>query len=288
MRRRHQLEADLQNGIDRNEFRLHYQPVRRASDLHVVGVEALVRWQHPSRGLVPPSEFIPLAEQSRLIVPLGEWVLRTACRQAARWQKDAERSGEPLWVAVNVSPLQLDDYRLPDIVAAVLRDTTLAGGSLVLELTESALMPGDATRLSALRRLREAGARLFLDDFGTGYSSLTHLTQLPIQAVKIDCSFVAGLPEDRRNAAVVAALITLSAELDLQVIAEGVETPEQLRSLQLMRCEAVQGYLLDRPEPQPRLEPPPIVPGQAAGPGHLLAGQRRPDETWGVESTGTR
>jgi EAL domain-containing protein (putative c-di-GMP-specific phosphodiesterase class I) len=184
----------------------------------------------------------------------------------ARWQNESERSGEPLWLAVNVSPLQLDDYRLPDVVAGVLRDTALADDSLVLELTESALLPGDAARLSALTRLRQAGVRLFLDDFGTGYSSLTHLTQLPIQAVKIDCSFVAGLPEDRRNAAVVTALITLSAELGLQVIAEGVETPEQLRTLQLMRCEAVQGYLLDRPDPQPRLGSPQILPAQAAGP----------------------
>ncbi len=276
-RRRHQLEADLQNAIDRDELRVHYQPVRRAADLHIVGVEALVTWQHPSRGLVPPSEFIPIAEQTGLIIPLGEWVLRTACQQVAHWQEDPKRSGDPLWLAVNVSPRQLDDHHLPDVVAETVRDTKLAACSLVLELTESALMPGDATRRSALTRLRETGARLFLDDFGTGFSSLTHLTQLPIQAVKIDRSFVAGLPANRRNAAVVTALITLSAELDLQVIAEGVETPEQLHTLQVMRCEAVQGFLLDRPDPQPRLKPSQFMPEQGAAPAeHKLTGERRP------------
>ena len=265
-RRRHQLEADLRTAIDREQLRMHYQPVRRSADLHIVGVEALVRWQHPSWGLVPPSEFIPIAEQTGLIVPLGEWVLRTACRQLADWQTDAVRSGDPLWLAVNVSPRQLDDHRLPDVVADVLRETPLAPGSLVLELTESALLPGDTHRRDALTRLRRTGARLSLDDFGTGYSSLTHLTQLPIQAVKIDRSFVVGLPAHPRNAAVVTALVTLSEQLDLHVIAEGVETTEQLHALQMMGCEAVQGFLLDRPEPRPSLAPPQSMPTQGVPP----------------------
>lgn len=254
--RRRSLEADLQAALVRNEFRVLYQPVRRSGDLHTVGIEALLRWQHPSRGLLLPNQFIPVAERTGLIVPLGEWVLRNACEQAARWQSDPARSGDPLWLAVNVSPRQLDDPGLAQVVAAVQQETALAEGSLVLELTESALLPGDVAHHDALTQLRQGGAQLFLDDFGTGYSSLTHLTDLPIQAVKIDRSFVAGLPTDRRHAAVVSALIALSADLGLEVIAEGVETSEQLHALQHMHCQAVQGFLLDLPSSQPLLSPP--------------------------------
>jgi diguanylate cyclase (GGDEF)-like protein len=260
IRHRRQLEADLKTALERKEFRLHYQPVRRAEDLHTLGVEALVRWQHPTRGLIGPDEFIPVAEQTGLIAPLGEWILRTALEQAVQWQQTSSaRSSAPFWVAVNVSPRQLDDPQLPDMVTAALRDTALSAGTLVLELTESALMPTDTSRRDTLERLRDLGAQLFLDDFGTGYSSLTHLTQLPIQAVKIDRSFVAGLPTNQRNAAVVSALIGLSADLDLQVIAEGVESPQQLQALQLMDCQAVQGYLLGSPDPDPMLALPPLI-----------------------------
>ena len=263
-RSRRRLETELQAALERGEFRLTYQPVRRSSDLHVLGVEALVRWQHPSRGLLLPDEFVSTAERTGLLLPLGEWVLRTACDQAARWQQDPGRRGDPLWLAVNVSPRQLDDPRLPGTVAQALHASGLADGSLALELTESALLAGDDDHRSVLAQLRETGAHLFLDDFGTGYSSLTHLTQLPIRAVKIDKSFVAGLPGDRRNAAVVSSLIDLSGTLGLEVIAEGVETAEQLRTLRTMRCQAVQGFLLDRPEPRPVLTP--LAPVEAAGP----------------------
>lgn len=255
-RRRRQLETELQAALERHEFRLCYQPIRRSGDLHAVGVEALLRWQHPSRGLLLPAEFVPLAEQTGLLVPLGAWVLRAACKQAARWQHDPARVDDPLWLAVNVSPRQLDDPRLPETVAAALHASGLAEGTLALELTETALLAGDDNHKEALARLREVGAALFLDDFGTGYSSLTHLTQLPIQAVKIDRSFISGLPGNRRNAAVVSSLLALSAELDLNVIAEGVETVEQLHALQGMHCQAVQGFLLDRPEPEPLLASP--------------------------------
>jgi diguanylate cyclase (GGDEF)-like protein len=261
-RRRRQMETDLQEALELGQFRLHYQPVRRCVDLRTIGVEALLRWQHPTRGLVAPDEFIPVAEQTGLIVPIGEWVLREACRQGARWQRSSTDPWEPIWIAVNLSPRQLDDPRLSGTVAAVLEETGLAAGSLVLELTESALMPSDATRQDALIRLRDAGAQLFLDDFGTGYSSLTHLTQLPIQAVKIDRSFVAAIPANRRNTAVVSSLITLGAELELQVIAEGVETAEQLRTLRRMHCQAVQGFLLDRPTAAPVLDVPVPIAGR--------------------------
>ncbi len=252
-RRRRRLETELAEALDREEFRLHFQPVRRAGDLAVVGVEALLRWQHPSRGLLLPDEFVPTAERSGLLVPLGAWVLATACRQAAAWQRTRRTAAAPVWLAVNVSPRQLDDPRLPDTVRRVLRETGLVAQSLALELTESALLAGGDNHREALAQLRQTGAQLFLDDFGTGYSSLTHLTELPIQAVKIDKSFVAGLPGNRRNAAVVSSLITMSAELDLKVIAEGVETAEQLWALRRMHCQAVQGFLLDLPAEEPSL-----------------------------------
>jgi diguanylate cyclase (GGDEF)-like protein len=250
-RRRRQVEADLQVALDRDQFRMHYQPVRRSDDLAVVGVEALVRWQHPTKGLLLPGEFIPIVEQSGLLGDFGEWVLRMSCREVARWQ---DSTLEPLWLAVNLSPRQLNDPLLPETVADAQREAGLQEGTLVLELTESALMMSEGAHLDALTLLRKTGARLFLDDFGTGYSSLTHLTHLPIQAVKIDRSFVAGLPVNRRNAAVVSSLITLSEELGLTLIAEGVETSEQLRTLRTMGCQAVQGFLLDRPAANPDLE----------------------------------
>jgi diguanylate cyclase (GGDEF)-like protein len=266
-RRRRQLENELGAALEAGEFRLHYQPVRRASDLQAVGVEALLRWQHPSRGLLSPDEFVPTAEQTGLLRPIGRWVLAAACEQVARWQADASRKGAPLWLAVNVSPRQLDDPGLADAVAAALETSHLAEGSLALELTESALMVVDGHR-EVLTHLRETGAQLFLDDFGTGYSSLTHLTQLPISAVKIDKSFVAGVPGRSRQAAVVSALVALSRELDIDVIAEGVETAGQLNALQRMECRSVQGFLMDRPAAQPSLRAPAAV-------GRLM-GSRRP------------
>ena len=259
-RLRRRMEADLQAALERDEFRLHYQPIRRSSDLQVVGVEALLRWQHPTRGLILPGEFLPTAEHAGLLVPIGAWVLRAACRHVAGWQRNLAPAGNSLWLAVNVSPRQLSDPGLPEDVAAAQHDAALASGSLVLELTESALMPGDAHR-EVLTRLEETGARLFLDDFGTGYSSLTHLTDLPIQAVKIDRSFVSGVTDKGRSAAVVSALIALSEELDLHVIAEGVERTDQLEALRLMRCQSVQGFLLDSPSAAPSLAPPPALSG---------------------------
>jgi diguanylate cyclase (GGDEF)-like protein len=252
LRHRRQVEEDLELALERDELRVYYQPVRRARDLRVVGVEALVRWQHPTRGLLLPGEFIPVAEQTGLVVPLGRWVLETACRQAALWQRGSG-DGPPVWVAVNLSPRQLGDPGLVDAVAAAQRESGLREGTLALELTESALLPDEPTHDEALDLLRGSGARLFLDDFGTGYSSLTHLTQLPIDTVKIDRSFVAGLPGSRRNAAVVSALVRLGRDLGLSVIAEGVERPRHLRALQLLGCPSVQGFLNDLPKADPDL-----------------------------------
>ena len=247
-----QLEAELRGAIDRRELTLHYQPVRSTTDQQVLGVEALVRWRHPERGLLPPREFLPMAEQTGLIVPLGQWVLRAACEQAGNWQRELARPpGKSLRIAVNVSPRQLEDPELPRHVAEAIHASNLTAGTLALELTETALLDGGDTGQAALTQLGAAGAKLILDDFGTGYSSLTHLARFPIEALKIDRSFVAGLDHDPRDTAIVSAVVALGAELDVNVIAEGVETTHQLEVLRKMGCQAVQGFLLDHPQPQP-------------------------------------
>jgi diguanylate cyclase (GGDEF)-like protein len=249
---RQQLEAELSLAIQQDELVMHYQPIRAVDDERVLGVEAFVRWQHPRRGLLPPSAFVPLAEQTGQIVPLGRWVLRAACAQAGQWQRaPAGLAGGQLRIAVNVSPVQLDDPELPELVAQCIASNGLAAGTLALELTETALLVGGEAGQSALNRLTDAGAELSLDDFGTGYSSLTHLARFPIQSLKIDHSFVAGLDRDAKDAAIVSAVIALGAELDVRVIAEGVETPDQLRILQAMGCREVQGFLLDLPDAVP-------------------------------------
>ena len=253
---RRTLEFELRRAIDRDELVIHYQPIRSAADQHVTAVEALVRWQHPVRGMLAPDEFLPLAEQTGLIVPLGRWVLRAACQQAAQWQRRRQGGpGEQLRIAVNVSPRQLEDHELPVQVAEVIKSTGLMPGTLSIELTETALFDESEAGHVALTRLVAAGATLILDDFGTGYSSLTHLARFPIEALKIDRSFTAGLDKDQRDTAIVSAVIALGAKLGVNVIAEGVETSEQLATLRRMGCPAVQGFLLDRPRPRPIWEP---------------------------------
>jgi len=249
------LEAELRLAIDRDELVMHYQPIRSAFDQHVIAVEALVRWSHPARGMLPPNVFLPLAEQTGLIVPLGQWVLRTACQQAADWQQGMFGApGGPLRIAVNVSPRQLEDHELPQQVAQAIEATNLMPGTLWLELTETALLDESDAGHIALTRLVDAGATLVLDDFGTGYSSLTHLARFPIEALKIDRTFTAGLDKDQRDTAIVSAVIALGAELGVNVIAEGVETCDQLEILRRMGCPAVQGFLLDLPQSQPTWE----------------------------------
>jgi EAL domain-containing protein (putative c-di-GMP-specific phosphodiesterase class I) len=202
--------------------------------------------------MLAPDVFLPLAEQTGLIVPLGQWVLRTACQQAAEWQQEGlGGQGGPLRIEINVSPRQLEDRELPCQVAKVIEATGLMPGTLSLELTETALFDESDAGHVALTRLVAAGASLILDDFGTGYSSLTHLARFPIEALKIDRSFTTGLDKDQRDTAIVSAVIALGAELGVNVIAEGVETSGQLATLRRMGCPAVQGFLLDRPRPQP-------------------------------------
>ncbi len=245
------LEADLHQALARDEFRLHYQ-VQVDSLSHVTGVEALIRWEHPQRGMVSPAMFIPLAEKNRLILPIGYWVLETACRQLAAWAHEPER--ESLSIAVNVSSVQ---FHQPDFVARlqqILEATAADPRRLTLEVTESLLMDDHQRVRGIMLRLNQLGIRFALDDFGTGYSSLNYLKRLPLDELKIDQSFVDGVLDDPVDAAIVQATITLAASLGLDVTAEGVETEAQHQWLLAHGCEAFQGYLFGRPQPVAELQ----------------------------------
>ncbi len=245
---RDQLERELRTGIQRNELRLVYQPILDLEAEQIAGVEALVRWEHPRLGLLPPGRFLPMAEETGLIVPLGRWVLDAACRQLAAW--DAARLGSPpVTMSVNVSARQLrrgDAYirELTDVLEA----TGVDPARLVLEITETALLP-DLEAPALLGRIRDAGVRSALDDFGIGYSSLRSLQRLPIEIIKIDRSFVGAMLQDPGSKVLVSAMTALGATLGLRVIAEGIETPEQLEMLRGLACPFGQGYLFARPMP---------------------------------------
>jgi diguanylate cyclase (GGDEF)-like protein len=245
------LEAGLRRALERGEFSLHYQPLIDTSTRKTVGLEALVRWRHPERGLVPPADFIPLAEETGLILPLGEWVLRAACTQARAWQ-DAGLA--PLTVAVNLSARQFRQRDLPEFIARVLKETGLRPEHLQLELTESCVMEDAAFAVEALGALQSEGVGVSVDDFGTGYSSLSYLKRLPIDSLKIDRSFVADAANNDEDAAIVSAIVLLARTLRLEVIAEGVETEEQLSLLRGLGCKKAQGYLFSRPLPADELE----------------------------------
>jgi EAL domain-containing protein (putative c-di-GMP-specific phosphodiesterase class I) len=238
------LETSLRHAIDREEFVLHYQPRLAVDSLKITGVEALVRWQHPQLGLVSPAEFIPLAEDNGLIVPIGEWVLRTACRQARQWQ---EKGLPALRVGVNVSARQFHQQHLAETVLKILEETSLAPEYLELELTESSIMSNAEATIDVLTRLKTMGVTISIDDFGTGFSSLSYLKRLPIDTLKIDRAFIRDVSTDPDDAALVMAIVTLAHNLRLQVVAEGVETDEQLRFLHLLRCDEVQGYRFSKP-----------------------------------------
>ena len=241
-------EHSLHRALERRELRLFYQPVVEIKGARAVGVEALLRWEHPEQGLVPPSRFIPVAEESGLIIPIGAWVLREACHQLCMWRADS--FGAPRGaVEVNLSARQIDHPEIVSTVARILDETGLPPANLTLEITESALMNDASSALRVLRALKELGVTLAIDDFGTGYSSLSHLQRFPLDILKIDKSFVDELGIDRGGAEIVAAVVKLAHALGLQVIAEGVETERQLDVLLDLDCDFAQGYLFSRPVP---------------------------------------
>jgi len=241
-------ENAIRKAIDREEFRVFFQPEVSIDGEHIIGLEALVRWQHPERGLLGPGEFISLAEETGLIVPLGTWVLRDACRRAVSWQR-ARPTELPLMLRVNVSARQLAQDTLCDIVAAVIAETGIEPASLCLEVTESVLIEDPESSIHTLAELKRLGVTIAIDDFGTGYSSLEYLRRLPVDCVKVDRSFVRGLPDNEEDVAIVSAVIELGHALKLKVTAEGVETTDQLDNLQLAGCDTAQGFLFFRPEP---------------------------------------
>ncbi|VXB33619.1 Diguanylate cyclase/phosphodiesterase with PAS/PAC sensor(S) [Pseudomonas sp. 8BK] len=249
-RQRVELASALRHALDHQELRVHYQPLICLRSQEMIGVEALVRWQHPQRGLVAPGEFIPIAEETGLIGAIDAWVLEQSCRQMVAWQI----AGHKLrFVAVNVSSRLFSRGELDLRVAEVLRDTGLAPAHLELEVTESAVMENPDAALALLERLRALGIRLAIDDFGTGYSSLARLKRLPVHKLKLDQSFVSGLPHDQDDIAITRAVIALGHSMGLKVLAEGIEQLEQVELLQQLGCDHAQGYYFGRPQPAEQL-----------------------------------
>jgi PAS domain S-box-containing protein len=240
---RMELDASLRTALDREEFHLVYQPQIDAASGRMCAVEALIRWTHPTRGLVSPLEFIALAEENGLIGRIGQWVLRTACGDAARWSL----AGQPLMVAVNLSPVQFANADLAQLVRDALAQTGLLPELLELEITEGALMENSAGTRRTLHALREQGVQIALDDFGTGYSSLAYLTRIPLSHIKVDRCFVAGMLDGGENEAVVRAVLAIASSLGLRVTAEGVETLAQAQALKALGCDSLQGFHFSRP-----------------------------------------
>jgi EAL domain-containing protein (putative c-di-GMP-specific phosphodiesterase class I) len=240
------LENELRRALERGELRVHYQPIVEISSGKTLGVEALVRWEHRERGIVPPSEFIPLAEETGMVVPLGRWVLEQACRALSALP-------EAVQLSVNLSGRQLLQPDFPEQLSQLLRDQNIEPSRLRLELTESMLIGNGAAAQQALSHLRSTGVRLCIDDFGTGYSSLSYLHELPIDALKIDRSFIGAIGQDERKHKIVQSIVLLGKGLGIEVVAEGVETAQQAEELRKLGCERAQGYYYSRPLPLEQL-----------------------------------
>ena len=245
-RERRELEDDMRKAIARDEFEIHYQTIVDVEGAECCGAEALIRWRHPERGLIPPDQFIGLAEESGLIAPLGEWILRRACADAAKWAPH-------LKLAVNLSPMQFRQSDLLDILRSALRESGLAPSRLELEITESVLIEKNEENLAVLHELRNLGASIVLDDFGIGYSSMRYLQIFPIDKIKIDKSFIQSMPSHTDSVAIVCAIAGLARNLDIETTAEGVETAEQFALLRGAGCQLAQGYLFSRPVPVSQL-----------------------------------
>jgi diguanylate cyclase (GGDEF)-like protein len=245
-RRRREVEDDLREAVKRNEFELHYQPIVDLANQRYCAAEALVRWRHPTRGLISPDKFISVAEESGLIAPIGEWILRQACADAATWPRQ-------LKVAVNLSPAQFKHGNLLDLVTSTLNATGLSACRLELEITETVLLEKNEEYLAVLRQLKELGVSIALDDFGIGYSSMTYLQMFPFDRIKIDQSFIRNMTSDETSAAIVCAIVGLGRNLEIPTTAEGVETRDQLAFLRAAGCQSAQGFLFHRPEPASKL-----------------------------------
>ena len=243
IQQRAELEMDLRDALDRNEFFLAYQPTFALSDMSPTGVEALIRWKHPVRGIVPPDEFIPLAEEIGLIAEIGKWVLDQACSQGAAWRE----AGYEIGMAVNVSARQLDSDQLIADVEGALADSSLDPGALTLEITETTLMRNVEETSRRLAALKQLGVRIAIDDFGTGYSSLAHLQRFPVDALKIDRSFITGLSQNKEGEALIHTLVQLGKALSIETLAEGIEQQQQLSKLRDEDCDSGQGVLFARP-----------------------------------------
>jgi diguanylate cyclase (GGDEF)-like protein len=247
VRARSALAIEMREGLKQNEFLLFYQRQNDTVSREVIGLEALLRWRHPTRGYVSPNEFIPIAEKTGFIMELGEWVLRTACAEAATWTN-------PLRIAVNVAPQQLADSRLPQTVQQILKDTGLDPSRLEVEITESGIIADHAHALTAIRRLKALGVRVAMDDYGTGYSSLSTLQSFPFDKIKIDRAFIDGVVTNKQSAAIVRSTLILAQSLDIPVLAEGVEKEEHIDFLRREGCLQVQGFLFGRPAPRQDIE----------------------------------
>ena len=241
-RERCSLARDLRQALAQEDFELYYQPQSRLTDNQTIGFEALIRWIHPARGMISPADFIPIAEETALIVPIGEWVLRKACATAASWD-------EPYRIAVNLSPVQFIHGGLPEAVHSILIETGLAPERLELEVTESLLISEPSLALHTLRRLKTLGVSIAMDDFGTGYSSLSTLQSFPFDKIKIDRSFVNKLGKQHKSASIIRAMLALGRSLEIPVLAEGIETKAHLDFMRNEGCEEAQGYFLGRPMP---------------------------------------
>ena len=249
LREKRALQQDLATAISRNEMFLHWMPQALAASGEIVGFEALVRWKHPTRGVVPPTVFIPVAEESAAIVPIGEWVLRTACRAAVDWPKPGK-------VAINLSPVQFQHGDIVNLVHSILLETGLPASRLELEITEGVLLDDLNGAVNTLRRLKALGVQIAMDDFGTGYSSLSYLQSFPFDRIKIDASFIRQLSTSAPAKAIIRAIVALGDAVGVPITAEGVETPEQRAFLAELRCEEIQGYLVGRPSPVVSFESP--------------------------------
>jgi diguanylate cyclase (GGDEF)-like protein len=240
------MQAELQRAIRQGELTLHYQPILELDTGRVVSMEALLRWQHPTRGLVPPLEFIPLAEETGMIVPIGEWVILEACRQIQAWNRQTPHE-PPMQVSINLSARQLQEVGVEGYIAKAISDSSLDPNDLILEITESVLMQDPESAIDILGNLKRLGVKVAIDDFGIGYSSFAYLQRLPVDILKIDKSFIAGLTKGPRESALARAMVSVGRTLGLQITAEGLEESEQLTALREMRCDFGQGFLFAKP-----------------------------------------